>query len=159
MYRSRVTLANMEAKPIAGSVASPFMMVCWFRNSEGALSAPSKSTWQSFGSNCSLSNPCFIARLIAKTIPLLSIIKWLDETTWKFNIPSFLSWVASLKICSRFTGLIFFESPTPGNRLQSKLVGKETTPTVTGPASGPRPASSIPIKYFAIFLFWSLFVK
>lgn len=150
MRRSRVTFAAMEASMMAGTRPSPPMTVsCSY--SDGARSAPSSQTFPSPSAGFNFLIPSATALRITTAIPCLSIKSAPGSATQYVSSP-----VASLsKSCanstSRFFSLIFFESFRPGKAAKkSNPSGAQTTPTATGPASGPRPASSMPITHLSV---------
>src|SRR3989344_901113 len=147
IFRSRLTFAIIDAAEIMGIFSSPFMIVsCKYPS--GANREPSKKIFNSEFLISNFSRHLLTASRSAYEIPLLSIIEWLtDEETQKI-LPSRFNILKSKALSE---GGTCFESRMRWKNL--KLIGAKTAPTVTGPAKGPLPASSIPIIYFtAMFI-------
>ena len=134
-----------------GSKSSPPIMVFWARKSFGAYRLPSNSISQLRGFAPSCFRHFRSAERMEKTMPRRSIIFTEENKTKKSNFFARRKFCSFLYHSSRACGVNFFESLTPLTNFQSKFFGTATAPTATGPASGPRPTSSIPMIYFALF--------
>src|SRR3989344_3294178 len=126
-------------------------MVFWARKFFGAYKLPSNSISQLRGVAPSCFKHFISAERMANTIPRRSIICAEENETAKSNFFSRRRFCSFIFHSSRERGVNFFESLTPSVNCQSKFLGTATAPTATGPASGPRPTSSIPMIYFALF--------
>ncbi len=136
------------------SLASPRMIVFCSVNSSGARSPPSRSTRHSLGSTSSFSMERLSARRIAYCIPFASITFALTNDTAKRN-----SCPDAFTMCpyhsSRCAEESCFDSLIFRNRVRRREV-TSIAPTATGPASGPRPTSSIPMMYLYVPTFFML---
>mmetsp|Transcript_23115 Transcript_23115/g.58972 ORF Transcript_23115/g.58972 Transcript_23115/m.58972 type:complete len:229 (-) Transcript_23115:177-863(-) len=158
MRRSRVTLAMIDAAAMQYTFASPPLMGSTLRSTVGGgagcwkstylgpsfhgLKGPSMSARACVGfASCSTST---IERRIASRDPIRMLISSIrlalttraDHTTP--GVATIFSYMAS-----RSASLVMaFESPTP--RSGATFAGSAHAAATTGPASGPRPASSQP---------------
>ena len=135
MMRSRVTLAMMLAAAMDSEIPSPLTMPSW-GNGNPLTGRPSMMQWS--GVVVSVSAARFMARWVALRMFRLSISSRLavatDQITAGFEVSSAYN-------ASRLRALIFLESSKPTH---VKPSGKTTAAAETGPANGPRPASSMP---------------
>ena len=135
MMRSRVTLAMMLAAAIESERESPLTKASW-GNGNPRTGRPSIRQWPGAGSSACAARA--IARWVARRMLRRSISPQSASATDQRTSP----WpVRNSKSASRRDALSFFESSRPG---QTKPAGRITAAAATGPASGPRPASSIP---------------
>lgn len=133
---------------MTGSESSPRMIVLCVTNRSGAYKLPSSRISHSSGCAFSLTRQRLSALLIAGTIPRESMTEAAQKDTAYFSNPCSCNSLIRANSSSRDFSVIFLESRAPFTRSKSKFIGTMIAPTDTGPASGPRPASSIPIKYF-----------
>ena len=135
MRRSRVTLAMMLAAAMLRLSVSPATSaVCGTESPR--TGSPSTSAWPGFRGRASRARA--MARCVARRMLSLSI-----SATSAWPMPQWMSARAVRMAwkCSRFLAVNFFESSRPSSAQSS---GKMTAAATTGPASGPRPASSTP---------------
>ena len=158
MYVSRFTLAMTDAIAIAVLLASPRIIVRCFLYSSGALSPPSRSTSQSLGLMLSFFIEVVSAFFIAETMPCVSIS--FAETIVTAVRNSLFCSFATRSISFVHTSLFYAESCLLSlivRNLRSISLVTPTAPTATGPASGPRPTSSIPITNLGFNVFFTIF--
>src|SRR5207237_1344794 len=137
MIRSRVTLAITEAAAIEKLKASPVTTVLTAQDSGGGT-LPSTSAIS--GTSPSAATARRIARRLARRMLMRSISRVLAAPT-----PILAQRSRASKQASRASRVMAFESSSsrrtmPRNRWRSRITAAATT----GPASGPRPASSTP---------------
>src|SRR3989344_2941386 len=137
----------MDASDMTGSVSSPRMMVRCMVNCVGAYKLPSRRTSHEPGASLSFASERASALRIAGTMPRESITAADANDTAKSSRRARCSCCICLYIASRAPAVSCFESFTPSTSEKSNAGERATAPTATGPASGPRPASSMPTRY------------
>ena len=133
IIRSRVTLAMMEAAAMESDSASPAMTV---RTGQGSCGARLPSTRARLGGVASWRSASAMAQKVACRILSRSM-----RATSAMPMPTCALARIGSKSASRCAALSFLESSRPsGMRAGSRITAAATT----GPAQGPRPASSMP---------------
>src|SRR3569833_2130520 len=141
MIRSRSSLATIEAAEIAGSIASPPTIGRAFQRHSGRRPAGVRlpSTSASPQSIPSASHRFAIASVIASIVAPKMLSRSMSSTSTT-PMPNAQRARIAWSTLARRAGSIFFESSICfGRGLHST-----TAAATTGPASGPRPASSTP---------------
>src|SRR5579884_769307 len=133
--RSRVTLARIEAALIAGSMASPSTIARAGQGASSGTCVPSISA--SCGTGASAASARAMPSRVARKMLCRSMSSTLTSTTLNASARSRMRAASA----ARRAGPSTFESASPRMRRAGSSI---TAATTTGPASGPRPASSTP---------------
>ncbi|QTK79447.1 hypothetical protein AT6N2_C1753 [Agrobacterium tumefaciens] len=145
IIRSRVTLATIDAAAMERERESPLMTALDSQVMPGGRSRPSASTRAG-----GISRPSTARRMasrLARRIFIVSIRPGPEEATETIELS--MIWTNRL---SRFCFVSFLESSIPLGILSGSRM---TAAATTGPASGPRPASSVPATGQRPFFFAS----
>lgn len=139
MSASRVCLAMMDAAAMESDKPSPFTMP---RDEKGKCGTGRPSIKQCSTCRvyllCRFSTALRMAKCVARRMLMRSIT---SASMTAYAQSTFLLEMSSSNNFSRFFAESFLES---FSSRQTKSCGKITAAATTGPASGPRPASSMP---------------
>ena len=136
--RSRSTLATIDAAAIEKQSASPPTTHCTLQHNAGGLLPSTRATSGGMRSRST-------ARAIASMVACRMLSLAISATDAAPTPMSALAHARSaVNAASRWAAVSFFESSSSSARFAGTPAVKTTAAATTGPAKGPRPASSTP---------------